>query len=255
MENGKELSKNIHTLETETQIEFQPEHNLLREGIDEELRLIKQKEGEGKTENRGRIAFMLARSSELGFRVEVDDELWQAMVDKGLNPKIKENDPWGITFMAGYLKEIDPERFRQLKDSFTEATDIIADELMARKERALRDPKKWKEYLAMAEHLVNLESEIMDSKDFEMDDLTKDGIRDYLEKVKEKAPLDYLEVLFAIEKLSDGIVEELGIDRDEIRATLKAAQKVTNEYREKRDYFYFTAGKRLIGRIKRKLSI
>lgn len=239
----------------EKEKKMEVDHEFLQEGVLHEIEVAKQKEAEGKQEHRGRTTFVIARSAELGVDIQVDDETWDDMVEKGYKYKLEQKDGWGTIFMAGYLKDIDHERFKQLQESFLGAKQLIEETLRNQKEKAIAKPEEWKTYLAMCEHLKNLESTILDSEDFMIDDMVEEGVTKTLDAFSEK-PLDFLEVAHALEKLAPGdLVRKLNVKREDIMAMVEQGKEEAKEAYEKRDYWKYAWAMRLVKGVERMFEL
>jgi len=235
--------------------EKEVDHEFLQEGVLHEIEVAKGKEAEGKAERRGRTTFVITRSIELGVDIKVDKATWDDMVEKGYKFKLEQQDGWGTIFMAGYLKTIDPERFAELQESFVESKDLIVEAVKNQKEKALQNPEEWKTYLAMCEHLHNLESSILDSEDFMVDDIVEDGVKKALDAFDSK-PLDYLEVVHAFETYAPGkLMKDMGVERSEIMERVKQAKEQAKEHREKRKYWEYAWAMRLAKGVEHKFAL
>jgi len=240
---------------TEKEKNMEVDHEFLQEGALHEIEVAKAKEAEGKPEHRGRTTFVIARSAELGVEIQVDNGTWDDMVDKGYKYKLEQKDGWGTIFMAGYLKEIDSERFQALQDSFLDAKELIEETLKNQKEKAITNPDEWKTYLAMCEHLQTLESTILDSPDFMIDDVIEEGVKKTLDSFSEK-PLDFLEVIHSYEKLAPGdLVKKLDIEREDIMAMVEKGKEEAKAAHEKRDYWKYAWAMRLVKGVERMFAL
>lgn len=240
------------TSEIEAFEEKEVDREFLQSGFQEEIERARTKEAEWKEEHYGRAIFVAARSSELGLEMKIDDQLWQDMKEKGYDFKKEKNDAWGMTFVAGYLKEIDPVRFDELKDSFLGQKKSIAQELKERIGAAAKNPKRWKEYFAMAEHLINLEIDLLDLDELVIDDEVEDGLKQCLRE-HEKDPVSYLEIVNAIEVVSPGTYERIYTSKSDVKRMVEAAEEKADEVREKRDVWMYVLIKRNIRKVKKNI--
>jgi len=238
-------------------IEQEPNHEFLQEGVLHEIEVAKNKEAEGKEEHRGRTTFVVTRSKELGVDIQIDDETWNDMVEKGLKFKLEKKDGWGTIFMAGYLKTIDSERFAELQELFSneETQKLIVGAVKDQKEKALQNPEEWKTYLAMCEHLHNLESSILDSKDFVVDEVVEAGVQDALDKFNDD-PLAYLEIIHAFETYAPGkLMQDFDIERSEIMERVKQAKELAKKHRQNRKYWEYAWAMRLAKGVEHKFAL
>jgi hypothetical protein len=123
------------------------------------------------------------------------------------------------------------------------------------KEKALQNPEEWKTYLAMCEHLHNLESSILDSEDFMVDDIVEEGVKKALAAFHDK-PLDYLEVVHALETYAPGkLMQDFDIERSEIMERVKQAKELAKKHRENRKYWEYAWAMRLAKGVEHKFAL
>lgn len=216
---------------------FEVDYEFLQEGLTEEIEKARNKEAEGKEEHYGRSAFVAARSHEIGVPVEVNDQLWSDIKQKGLDFKIQKQDAWGTAFTASYMKDIDPARYEELRVSVEELKEIFKAELDLRIEAARGDVNKWKDVFAFTEHLEKLDLSPLEMNDFVIDDVLAEKIMESLSNTED--PIAYLETVNAIEATIPGTLHRFMPDRSGLQEALEEAESKAQEAREQKDAWLY----------------
>lgn len=206
------------------------------QGLSSEIQKAQEKERLGEEERWGRATFVAARSHELGISPEIPDEVWQKMV-LGLQYKREKKDAWGISFQARYLKEINPERFTKEVAFSEDESVLLGNELTARKDHALKNPKRWTEYYAMASHIQEIQPELLGGRDDDKD--IRKGLKECLGALSENDPVQYVHTANSAAHCHVGILQRADVMRSQIEKNIASAITQANEAKEKGDVWLY----------------